>query len=296
MTTAFYQSSWGDLRLWISEISTIGGRDKVVHDLSTGDVHPIQDRGGQNKVARVTILFDWMDGDSIAPLDRLRLFLAQIDDKARPFRHPILGTYLARIGDFNHKVDGQGVISGEAEILPAAAIAPFAAPGSNGIPAAGAGAVDDAADAADIEFNEVDASSPLPAAAKQAVSDWTSAADPNPRAVLAQTGSLTAQLGELADTFSESLDTWQAYKATILLSDAVRSAAETTTSQASSTFVAKIAARIALRAYLAGIYGADEVDLRYTQAMALNDIANPASLDPGVELVLPQKPPVPRVA
>src|SRR5206468_915528 len=42
---AWYRSSFGELRLWLSRISTDRSRDLVVHSPSAGPDHVVQDRG-----------------------------------------------------------------------------------------------------------------------------------------------------------------------------------------------------------------------------------------------------------
>lgn len=282
----FYLSSWADLRIWASEIETERGRDQVEHELSTGDVHPIQDRGQAMIRSRITFLFDWMVGEDISPDDRLKAFIATLDEKPRIFRHPIEGSFSARIKGFVYRVSGRS-ITGNGEIVPAGVVTAISPAGVDGIPAAGAGAVDAAATAAEIEFSEVAVPTAIPAAARIAADKWASDENPNPRVILAETGSLTSQLGELADTLDSNLAKWQAFKATIMLADAIRSAADTITSDAPSTFVIRIANAVALRSLVSSLYGADEADLRYRQVMQLNDVPNPAWLEPGTELVMP---------
>lgn len=292
----FYRSSFGDLPLWISRIYTDKSRSQVIHELSAGDDYVVQDRGQAPLKSRVTILFDWMNGDDLAPLDRLRKFTALVDDKPRMFTHPVEGTFLARVGAWNYDVDASGVISGEAELIRVGDVAAVSPAGAGGIPAAGDGAVAAAADALDLELEGIGQPSVLPQQAAAAVDGWAAQGTPNPRDVLTQTGSLTQRLGDQAAGFESDLNDWAAFKATLLLAESVRAAAESATADTASTFVVKIGSTIALRALIASIYGADEADRRYEQAMQLNDIANPAWIEPGTELVLPQSPPPPRTA
>lgn len=288
----FYLSRWGDIRVWISELTTRAGRKQVVHDLSLGDVHPIQDRGADLVDTNATILFDTMVGEeSIAPIDRLRAFRAQIDDKPRLFQHPIEGTYRARVEAFEYQIR-ETTITATCRIVPAGEIAPVAPSGAAGIPIGGAGGVDAAAEAAETEFAAVDVPTTIPAAARLLSAKWATATDPNPRVVLAEMGSMTSQLGALADTLENDIAMWSAFKATVLLADAIRDAADAATADTASTMVAKIGTTVALRAFVAGIYGAELADQRYQQVLLLNDIANPAWLEPGTELTMPQ--PTPR--
>jgi hypothetical protein len=284
----WYKSSFGELRLWLSRISTDRSRDLVVHSPSAGPDHVVQDRGPNVVRTRCTVLFARMAGDDLDPLERCRRLQAIVDDRPRIFSHPTSGSYLARIGPFTEEVDETGVITAEIEVVqvaPAEAVAPA---GAGSIPATGAGAATAAADALTAELADVGITSSLPEDVTAAVDGWTSADTVNTRQVLAELGSLTSQLGDLADALEADLGLWPAFKATILLAEAARAAADAATSDTAQTFVVLISEPIALRALLAAIYPADEVDDRYVQAMALNDLLSPAWLEPGSELLLPQ--------
>lgn len=294
--TDFYKSSFGDLQLWISRLSTTGGRTQVVHDLSIGDDYVVEDKGAALVKARATVMFDWMRDDDLAPIDRARRLLATVDAKPRFFRHPLAGTFLARVGPFEYEINEHGVISADVEFTQITDILAIADAAGSGIPASGEGAVSEAAEALNLELESIGITSTLPADAATAADSWAASEDLNPRDVLTQTGSLTEQLGTQAGELEDDIDAWEAFKTTVLLAEAVRSAAEAATADTAQTFVIKIGTSVALRALLAANYGADEVDLRYTQAMQLNDIANPASLELGQELILPQPTPKRRSA
>lgn len=291
----WYKSSFGDLRLWLSRISTDRSRDLVVHSPSAGADHVVQDRGPNVVRARCTVLFARMAGDDLDPIERCRRLQAIVDDRPRIFSHPTSGSYLARIGPFTEEVDEFGVITAEIEVVQVAPAEALSPAGAGAIPATGAGAVSAAADALTGELTDVGMTSSLPNKATTAVDGWSSTDTVNPRQVLTELGSITAELGDLADTLEVDLGLWAAFKATILLAEAVRSAADAATSDTAQTFVVLISAPVALRALLGAIYPADEVDDRYAQAMALNDILTPAWLEPGTELLLPQLAAVARI-
>jgi hypothetical protein len=285
----FYESAYGDVRLFLTKISTDRSRDLVVHPLSTGNEYVVQDRGttaGQR--ARCTVLFARMPGDELSPLERCRRLQAVVDDKPRIFRHPSSGSYLARIGPFTEDIDEHGIITAELEVVRIAPIAAVSDAGAGTIPATGEGAVDAAADELAAELADVDIDSLLPLEAKAAVTDWTSTDKVDTRKVLTQVGSLTAKAGAQADALEGDIGLWQAFKSTVLLAQSIRDAAEAATSGSLSTFLLRIASPVALRAVLASVYGADEADARYDEVLALNDLVSPAWIDPGTDLVMPQ--------
>jgi hypothetical protein len=284
--TDFYRSSFGDVRLWISKISTDKSRDLVVHDPSAGDNHPVQDRGRALLRAQVTVLFDYMIGDDLAPLDRLLEFKRLVDDKPRMFAHPVEGSYLARVGRFNYEIDGSGVITADVEFVQVADVAPVV---SGGTTSAGGGAAGVAAAAAatDAELAAIGGSSSLPTSCATTADGWESTDAPNARDVLVDTGALTSQLGVLASSYESDLQAWTAYKSIILLSDTLAGAAVGAMSSSATTFTIRVGAAIALRALVASVYGAGEADDRYAQVLLLNDIANPAWIEIGTELQMP---------
>jgi len=287
MKPAYYKSSFGGLRLWLSKITTDKSRTQVVHDPSAGDDHVVQDRGAVVLKSSCTILFDYMLGDDLEPIERLQALKALIDDKSRILTHPTEGSFQARVGPFQYTIDESGVISADVEFTAVSDVQAVSVAGAGGIPASGDGAVQAAAAALTTELAAIAQTSTLPQDASDASDAWSSADAINPRDVLAQTGSLTAQLGTLASSLQDDLDTWAAYKAAVLLSDAVLASALAVTSDTAQTFSLLVGTSIALRALVASIYGADEADQRYQQAMALNDIPSPAWLEPGSLLTLP---------
>lgn len=292
-----YLSSFGGLRLWISKLSTNKSRDIVVHDLTAGDDHVVQDRGRALLHARATVLFDYMDGDDIAPLDRLRKLTAMVDDNARMFAHPAEGSYLARVGPFNYEVDENSNITAEIEFFQVAPVAPVAAASAGAILAPGDGTVATAADDMTNELAELGITSPIPAQASAASDSWaTSDGALSPRNVTTTTGSLTSDLGDQADELEGDIGAWQAFKATVILAESIRMAASAATAQTAQTFALRIGAPIALRALLVSVYPADQADDAFDAAMAINDIAAPAWIEIGTVLQLPQPKPVARSA
>lgn len=287
----FYESSFGGLRLFLSRLSTDKSRTTVVHEQSTGDDYTVQDRGRAPLKVRASVAFDWMRDDELAPIDRLRALSAAVDEKPRMLSHPIEGSFLARVGPFNYDIDPSGIITAEVEFIAVGEVQSVAPAGAGGIPASGEGAIAAASAGMTTELADIGLASTVPAAAAAAVDAWAASEDLNPRDVIAQTGSLTSQLGTQADLLDDDIEMWSAFKSTVLLAEAVRTAAEAATSESLQTFVVRIGAPIALRAYIASIYPADEAQFYFDRAMAINDIATPAWLEPGTELQLLHLPP-----
>lgn len=282
----FYESSFGGQRLWLSRISTDLSRTVVVHELSHGDEHPVQDQGRGPVRVTASARFDWFL-DDVAPIDQIRALKALIDDKPRILSHPVEGSFLARVGPFTYDVGEDSVITAELQFFAVQEVVAVSPAGAGGIPASAEGAVAAAATSLTAELDELGVASTLPTEAAAAADSWSADPELNPRAVYAQTGSLTERISILADDLEADHDTWPAYRATILLAEALRAAAESATAALAQTFQLQVGAPIALRALVASIYGADEADDRYLQAMRLNDLANPACIDAGTMLQMP---------
>lgn len=284
-----FETRFGGLRIFVTRITTDRGRTQVRHDLSAGDDHVVDDRGQGLLVVRCSVVFAWMNGDSLSPLERLQRLLALVDDKPRLFSHPTEGDFLARVGPFDYTLEASGNYTAEIEFAATSDVQQVAPPGAGGIPASGQGAVTASAEQLNIELAEFGMSTPITADAIAVADAWQANPDVGPRDVYAQTGSLTSSLADLIAELEGDLELWPAYKAAVILNEAIRSAAETMTTDVAHTFIVRIGAPIALNALLATVYGADEVDLRRDQALKLNDIANPAWLEPGFDLVLPAR-------
>lgn len=77
------------------------------------------------------------------------------------------------------------------------------------------------------------------------------------------------------------LSLWPAFRAAIMLGDAVRSAALAATSDTPTVFTMRVRDRTALLPLAARLYGGAQAAERVRQILSLNDIATPGWLDPG---------------
>lgn len=113
--------------MFCSSISTDAGRTQVVHDLSSGDEHPVQDRGLQVGRCRAQVMFDDFPG-APSPIDAALELVAAVQSGANAiFTHPLLpAAFLACVGDFKHNIDESGVITGEIEFIPKGELQPIA--------------------------------------------------------------------------------------------------------------------------------------------------------------------------
>ena len=287
--TVYFEASWAGIRLWISKITTDEGRTLVVQPYTTGDVPSVQNRGGVPKVARASILFDDMDGEELGPGDRL-LRLIEAKDSGLPsvFTHPLLGSYLAEVGEFSHTIEETGTITADITFVATEEVRAVVQPGSGASLAAGTGQVSAAADVCALVLSDVGLESTAPARATAAAETWGGDADS--RRVLVDVGALSDQIGQEIEDLNLAADLvlWPALKAFVMLADAVRAAGAAAIGDRGQLMTVRVDSPISLRAIVGGIYPADEGDARRAEALELNDIRTPARIPTGTVLQLVQ--------
>ena len=289
MADQYFTSSWGGIRIWASSVSTDRGRNQVVHDPAQGDEYTVQDRGRRLRSCSVDLLFDEMDGDSMSPRERLEAFLRLIDAGAPAmFTHPVEGSFIAAISDFTYEMT-VGSISGRATFLESGAASTVVDAGAGATSPAGENAVASAAAAADAELAAIGYSSAVPASTEAMVRAWGD--EPGPRTVLTDLASGARRISDEIEALDleSSIAAWPACQAMFSLMEALRAAADVATATVRRVFRVRVNEPTGLRSLLASIYGADETDDRMVEALAMNDIRNPALIEHGAELVLPAK-------
>lgn len=111
------ECSWGKIRLFASQIHTDSGRTQVVHEMSSGDEHPVQDRGLRVRRVRCQLQFDDFPG-APSPRDAALALKAAVDTgQTAVFQHPLMGRFVASVGEFMSTVDDSSVISAECEFI-----------------------------------------------------------------------------------------------------------------------------------------------------------------------------------
>lgn len=140
-----FMAFWGNIRLFVSSMQWQAGQTQVVHNLASGDIHPVQPRGGQIRTARLQLLFDDFDGASETGIVALRRFEQTLGER-RLFTHPVDGTYYARIGDFEPTIDESSIVTGMCEFIPDGEVTLISPTGGGMTLAAGEGSVTQAAD------------------------------------------------------------------------------------------------------------------------------------------------------
>lgn len=283
----FYESRFGNVRLWLSGADTQRGNTLVIHEPSAGKNYTVQDRGEVLLRCTLQILFDQMM-DEIEPLDRYRQFYAlATDGKAHVLTHPIEGSFLARVEAVSQTIDQSGVISCSAVFVQVETSASILQAGAATVPATGSNAVAAAAESRTSALEAIEQSSATSATAVSVTDAWASDPNVTSREVITQSAAVGDSIYAESKTFDDDLESWEAQRSTLLLLGNVYQATDSILSETSQTFALKLGDSIALRLLVASVYGADESDGRYAQVLMLNDISDPATIPAGIELLMP---------
>lgn len=300
-----FKSAYGSVRLWLSRVSTSGGRSVIVQQFTTGNVPDVRDRGDDTHTTSCAILFDEMTGDDFDPIDRLEALLAlKATGKPQLFVHPIHGTYLAQLVGLEHEVDETGTISGSATFVA------LEEPGGNGgAVTAGADAFgvvsvrpDTNVDSVDVRGKDLQSlfdtlgDGSLSSVALAAIKSQVRGADDfladasRARKILVDVSSASDQLWDEIDTLRLATDValWPVMKAYVMLGDAVRGAADREMGDEGAYMTVRVGSPVSLRRLVSDIYGASQAEVRYDEARGLNDIRTPARIPTGTELRLRQ--------
>lgn len=125
--------------------------------------------------------------------------------------------------------------------------------------------------------------------ARVSVSRWAQT-DVSTRAILIDAARISNNIATMIELggLETDLSLWPAFRAAIMLGDAVRSAAVAATSDTPSVFTMRVRERTALLPLAARLYGGAQAADRVRQILSLNDIPTPGWLDPG-DYVMPVK-------
>jgi len=127
--------------------------------------------------------------------------------------------------------------------------------------------------------------------ARSSVASWADDEETNTRKIAIDAARLSESIATMIEVgeLETELALFPAYKAAIMLGDAIRSAAVAATSETSTVFVMRVMTPVALIALAAKVYGGREAQSRARQIASLNDIRTPGWLEPG-DYLMPTRP------
>lgn len=279
-------SSWGQIRMFCAQTNTDGSRTKVVHEPSSGSVHVVQDRGSRVNRTVAKLLFDEFEFTGAPlPIDAARIMAAAVDTgEVAVFTHPLLGSYLASVGDFHFEISESGVITADAEFIAEANPDPIAPTGAGSPAVSGENSVNAAADELDDVLAESGIGSSATDDGRASVASWSAGEEPAPpRQVQIDAARISNQIQVEIEQggFEHDLELFGAFRAYIMFGDAIRVAAIAATSVARAVFTMKVTEHTALLPLAARVYGGADAAQRAADIAAMNDISTPGWLPPG---------------
>lgn len=288
MPNVYYDAEFAGIPLSIATISTTSGRDIAVLSPARGDLHANRDRGLKHRVASAELLF--VDKPGKAPyLDRFDAVHALVlQGGAQVFSHPLLGSYRARIADFDIRADAGASRVDVSCTLYAEDEPQAVTPSGAGVAVdAGVEAVEVASGEADAALAELDRESETPASCAAAVAAWGEADDIDAQKVFLEAASLVEDLNAEIEALSQSLADWPAYRALCRLRYQVSRAAEAFTSAAEQLIDITVGRDAPLISICSEVYGAALAVERAAQVQKLNRIRTPGRVATGTALKMP---------
>lgn len=286
----FYDCTWGSVRLWCASVSTDNSRTKVIHELAEGDEHPVQDRGLGVRKVTCELLFVQMPREPRPPRERFLEFKAQVDGgEDHLFQHPLGETYYAGVEAFTHEIDEDGNLTASVTFVKSGEPEAPVQTGAGTTAAAGEDAVATQAAALTAELDEVGISSTTPADAVAAQASWSESETVPTRQVIVDVARLSDSLATMIEDegLERDLKLFPAYKASILLGNAIRAAALAALAETPRLTAVRIKHTISLLALCVRIYGGAEAEDRVRQILALNDIRTAGWLEADTVIMIP---------
>jgi prophage DNA circulation protein len=288
MALVLLAASFGGVRLDLGSFETKSGRSLVVHELTRGDQAVVQDRGRATPRTSCVILFVEREGvgDSLTRFETFRKLVDSGDPHV--FRHPIDGSYLARVEGFDYAVDSEAneiTVScdfiGVGERTSVKAVPPTLSDGLVDVSAA--------TSAARNELAETNSEAPSLDNADTVAESWSDSESVSPRQVTLELQTAVSRLQYDAEELrlSSDIERWQSFKHFVYVQAALRSAAKFATSSTAETFEVTVREPTPLRSLVASIYGARMAESRLSDVLALNDLATPNSIPAGTVVIMP---------
>ena len=284
----YYTCSYGGIVLDAITISDDMGRALLTLEPASGQGGKLLDRGQRLRRSRVRIRFVRRD-HADNPLHRRRALAALADGQSRLFRHPVDGTWPAKIGDIQAERE-KGIDILDVTFLEDrdSNLAPQG-PGPGALPRAGADTVRVQAARTDATLATLGERTHVTAAAVDLAETWQTATPIEARQVYTDLAGVTAAIDTEITRLDASHDLarFPAWVALQELASELGRAGAAATAETAATFELVLGQPTNLLALCATTYGAADCIQRYQQARALNRIDTPLSVPAGTRLVLP---------
>jgi hypothetical protein len=290
VASGFLRASFGNLRLWVSSMSSSIGRTQVVQTPARGDSHGLDDRGRELERTQCEIVFCQIPSEPDHHLDRYATFKEMVaEGKPQVFTHPLHGSYRAVIGDCQVVAEGADRVVVQVDFLQLEPPIEVFEVATGATALAGPEATATAAAAADSALAEADLESDVPGEASAMVEGWEDSEAPA-ATVYAEAGASIRAIDDLIESLQLATDLtrWPAYRAMVQLRARVRDAAAAAAQTSASLMEFVVEVPTPLRVILATVYGADaDIEDLTRQVRELNGIRVPGLVPAGVTLKLP---------
>ncbi len=300
-----FECRFGGIRLDVQSTEDSLGRVVVTHQLPHLEGAPVRDQGAEPRVTRCRIIFFPLD-DRDDPRERFYFFKALVDEgRTQTFTHPITGSYRAKVGQLS--------VSAAAEPRETLMVecsfhedsdTPAAFEGGPGAPI-GSGSDEVRAASADLDAGLVEVNDELIADDPDAepltttvgadcvttAQGWEDAAASADDGITARRVNL--ELVALSDSISRETDRlelaihperWPIARALTNLNHSIRRASEAVVRETPRIVEVTVVAATSVYALAARTYPGEPFEARAEQILNLNDIGNPARLEPGTRL------------
>lgn len=285
----WFDASFDDFPLRITQITTEDGRDIVVQSPYRGSKHFNQDRG--QKVGRVNAEIVFVDeprvGDFRDRFDAFRKVIADAKGQAKVFSHPVIGSYLARCEGGSHTADARRMMTFSVSFIPEDEPDPVSKILAGVAPMAGVQALEVASQEADDALASVGLASAAPGNTLARVTAWNEASGDDSldsQDVIVGVESAVADINQQIDDLelASQLERWPAYVTLVNLAYTVRRVADQFTSSTDRTIPLTVDMPEPLLAICARVYGADRASDMADKVARRNRIRTPGLVPRGV--------------
>jgi len=313
-----YPSSFGGIPIDIVSISDSFRRSIVRFGPPRRDGAILQDMGADARETRAQILFFEREPDPGLPSDRqnhARRAVAFVNlansGRAQEFVHPIYGSFPALVEDCSMASTGEErdlIVVDATFVEQGVGTRPLSAEMAEPIDGAAAAvateselanqAATDAVEGGTLSADQAAEVDTVVTDATATVDSWQSDPDITPRDVTAGLQRLSTTIADLVEELelAQNPANYPLNRALQRLHFQVRRAANLARRDAPALIEVTLASAVPLRIALADVYGAEEHDQHYDEAIRLNEIDDPSLLPAGRKLTLPTPDPVGRQA
>ena len=288
MSRDYIAASWGGLDILVASLETSGGRDVIVQSPARGDRHVLQDRGLKVKITKAQLRFVDQPGkaDYLVRYDALKQ--AAEEATSSVFSHPILGTYRARISDFDTTAQDGRSVEVSCTIIAEEEPQVVFRTGAGVSLAAGLDSVNAAVGVASASLAALGITLE-PDAAQESLTAVSGCAEADGLDTLKVQGELATVTNMIDDAIAEhelatDLTRWTAYQSLIMLRYQLGRAAEAATADADHVFDLTVSTPRPLLAICVDVYGASLAPDRRDSIAKLNRLRTPGMVPAGTTL------------